>query len=101
MNAHLDEQQRELGNKRNGKGSKRLKTTSGDIILSTPQDRQGSFTPQIVKKRETVLADNLAPQIIGPVSYTHLDVYKRQALNRTILELKLGKIHLCQRIPAL
>lgn len=65
MNAHLDEQQRELGNKRNGKGRKRLKTTSGEIILSTPQDRQSSFTPQIVKKRETVLADNLAPQIIG------------------------------------
>ena len=65
MNAHLDEKQRELGNKRNGKGSKRLKTTSGEIILSTPQDRQSSFTPQIVKKRETVLADNLAPQIIG------------------------------------
>ena len=65
MNAHLDEQERESGNKRNGKGSKRLKTTSGEIILSTPQDRKSTFTPQIVKKRETVLADNLAPQIIG------------------------------------
>jgi putative transposase len=57
MNAHL--------NKRNGKGSKRLKTTSGEIVLTTPQDRKSSFSPQIVKKRETVLADNLAPQIIG------------------------------------
>ena len=42
MNAHLDEKQRELGNKRNGKGSKRLKTTSGEIILSTPQDRKST-----------------------------------------------------------
>lgn len=65
MNAHLDEQERESGNKRNGKGSKRLKTISGEIILTTPEDRKSSFSPQIVKKRETVLADNLAPQIIG------------------------------------
>ena len=28
-------------------------------------DRQSNFEPQIVKKRETVLADNLAPKIIG------------------------------------
>ncbi|CAG4997311.1 IS256 family transposase ISSba9 [Dyadobacter sp. CECT 9275] len=65
MNAHLSEQERESGNKRNGKGSKRLKTMSGEITLTTPEDRKSSFSPQIVKKRETVLADNLAPQIIG------------------------------------
>ncbi len=65
MNAHLNEQERESGNKRNGKGSKRLKTTSGEIVLTTPEDRKSTFSPQIVKKRETVLADNLAPQIIG------------------------------------
>jgi transposase-like protein len=65
MNTHLSEQERESGNKRNGKGSKRLKTMSGEIILTTPEDRKSTFAPQIVKKRETVLADNLAPQIIG------------------------------------
>ncbi|AEI50616.1 IS256 family transposase [Runella slithyformis] len=65
MNAHLNEQERESGNKRNGKGSKRLKTASGEIVLTTPEDRKSTFFPQIVKKRETVLADNLAPQIIG------------------------------------
>jgi putative transposase len=65
MNTHLSDQERESGNKRNGKGSKRLKTMSGEIILTTPEDRKATFSPQIVKKRETVLADNLAPQIIG------------------------------------
>jgi putative transposase len=65
MNAHLSDQERESGNKRNGKGSKRLKTMAGEIILTTPEDRKATFSPQIVKKRETVLADNLAPQIIG------------------------------------
>lgn len=64
MNTYLNEHERESGNKRNGKGSKRLKTMSGEIILTTPEGRKSTFSPQIVKKLETVLADNLAPQII-------------------------------------
>ncbi len=65
MESHLDEQERSFGNKRNGKGSKTIKTSSGQVTIETPQDRHSSFEPQIIKKRETILADNLAPQIIG------------------------------------
>lgn len=65
MNAHLNDLERTNGNKRNGKGVKTLKTMDGEFIIQTPQDRQSSFVPQIVKKRETVLAENLAPKIIG------------------------------------
>ena len=65
MESHLDDLERSKGNKRNGKGTKTLKTVDGEITIETPQDRQSSFTPQIVKKRETVLAENLAPKIIG------------------------------------
>lgn len=65
MSAHLDERQRSGGNKRNGKGHKILKTSSGSINIVTPQDRLSNFTPMIVKKRETVLSENLAPKIIG------------------------------------
>lgn len=65
MESHLDEEERGYGNKRNGRSSKTLKTSSGEITIETPQDRHSTFDPQIVKKRETILADNLAPQIIG------------------------------------
>lgn len=65
MSNHLSEGAKSSGNKRNGKGTKTLKTSSGSVKISTPQDRNSSFEPQIVKKRETILADNLAPQIIG------------------------------------
>lgn len=65
MEVHLDDQERNLGNKRNGKGVKTLKTSSGTITIETPQDRLSSFEPQLVKKRETILAENLAPQIIS------------------------------------
>lgn len=65
MEVHLDENERNLGNKRNGTKTKTIKTSSGEITIDTPQDRHSSFEPKIVKKRETILADNLAPQIIG------------------------------------
>lgn len=65
MSTHLDASERSQGNKRNGRGSKRVKTIDGEIDIDTPQDRLSSFTPEIIRKRETVLADNLAPKIIG------------------------------------
>lgn len=65
MDAHLDEDERKTGNKRNGKGSKTIKSSAGSFPINTPQDRQSSFDPQLIKKRETVLADSLADKIIG------------------------------------
>jgi putative transposase len=65
LESHLDLEERSNGNKRNGWNSKTLKTSSGEVLIETPQDRHSTFEPQIVKKRETILADNLSPQIIG------------------------------------
>ena len=65
MEAHLDDEQREGGNKRNGKGTKTIKSSAGSFDISTPQDRKSSFDPQLVKKRQTVLADSLQEKIIG------------------------------------
>jgi len=65
MEAHLDEDERSQGNKRNGKGKKTVKSSSGELKISTPQDRQSSFEPEIIRKRETILAENLEDKIIG------------------------------------
>lgn len=65
MAGHLNESQRSKGNKRNGKKSKTVKTLDGEFEISTPQDRHSNFEPQLIRKRETVLAENLAPQIIA------------------------------------
>ncbi|MGB3063368.1 IS256 family transposase [Sphingobacterium thalpophilum] len=65
MDAHLDEPERMRGNRRNGKQHKRLRTSDGTIELSTPRDRHSSYDPQLVKKRETILADSLEKKILG------------------------------------
>ena len=65
MEGHLDEEERVTGNRRNGKNRKVVKTSSGDIEVTTPRDRLGSFEPEIVKKRETIMAQSLEDRIIG------------------------------------
>jgi putative transposase len=62
---HLQENKEDEINRRNGHGSKQLRTSEGSMELSTPRDRIGSFEPEIVKKRQTILADNLESKIIG------------------------------------
>ena len=65
MDAHMSEEEREEGNRRNGKMEKQVQTPYGEITVSTPPDRNGSFEPQIIKKRETILAEGSADKIIG------------------------------------
>ena len=52
-------------NRRNGKNVKTLKSPMGAFELETPRDREGSFEPQIVKKRQTVLNASLDNKILG------------------------------------
>lgn len=41
------------GNSRNGKSRKRLKSEHGDLEIETPRDRNGTFSPQVIGKRES------------------------------------------------
>jgi putative transposase len=51
-------------NVRNGSTSKTVSTDLGPVQVSTPRDREGSFEPQLVKKRQTRLA-GLDEKILG------------------------------------
>ena len=65
LEEHIDESERQKGNRKNGYGTKQLKTAQGTLEISTPRDRSGEFEPQIVRKRETILAESLEQKIIG------------------------------------
>lgn len=41
------------GNSRNGRSPKTVKGEFGEIVVETPRDRNGSFEPQILPKRQT------------------------------------------------
>jgi transposase-like protein len=44
------------GNSRNGKGTKTVQTDAGQFEIEVPRDREGSFEPQLVKKRQRRLS---------------------------------------------
>jgi transposase-like protein len=43
---------RGTGNNRNGKGRKTVKSESGEIDIAVPRDRNGTFEPKLIKKRQ-------------------------------------------------
>ena len=65
MESHLDEVERSSGNRRNGKTTKEVRTSSGTISVDTPRDRTSSFEPELIRKRETILAESLESKILG------------------------------------
>ena len=64
MDAYLNQEARSRGHKRDGKKTKRIKSSDGTFIIETPQDRTSEFEPKIIPKHETILVDNLEKQII-------------------------------------
>ncbi|MCT7573045.1 IS256 family transposase [Aliarcobacter butzleri] len=53
-------------NRRNGVNRKTIKGTSdGSFELETPRDRNGTFEPQIVKKHQTTLTDEIEEKILS------------------------------------
>lgn len=63
LDSHLG---REISaNRRNGKGTKTIKSLNGNFELRTPRDRDGTFSPQLVKKHQTTLNDEIEQKIIA------------------------------------
>jgi len=56
MNHHLgyesnDKSEKNTENRRNGYGKKSLKTSTGEVAINVPRDRDGSFEPKLIPKR--------------------------------------------------
>lgn len=67
MQAELEQhiENDENSNRKNGSTPKTVKSAAGSFELNTPRDRAGTFEPQIVKKHQTHLTDELERKIIG------------------------------------
>lgn len=67
MHAHLNDDKSTFNttkNRRNGRTSKTIRSAVGAFELETPRDRESTFEPQIVKKRQTVLTQELDTKIM-------------------------------------
>lgn len=62
MDAHLDQSR---PNRRNGSGNKRVKTSFGKVPIETPRDRDSTYTPEILPKRQKSLGPSLENKILS------------------------------------
>lgn len=63
MDAHMA-QERAAGNRRNGKLRKTVKSREGAFELETPRDRNGTFEPQAVGKRQTLVSEEVESKVL-------------------------------------
>jgi len=65
LDAHLEQTRSKEKNRRNGRTAKNLKSSLGAFEIFSPRDRSGSFDPQIIGKRQTMLPGDLDDKILG------------------------------------
>ena len=74
LDAELDEElgyskydykNKDTDNSRNGHSSKTLRTSFGDVGVSVPRDRKGEFEPQILKKNQTSISQDVEEKILS------------------------------------
>lgn len=91
LETHLEDA--ETPNRKNDFTTKTVKSSSGNFDLQTPRDRSGSFEPQLIKKYQTHLTDEIERKLIAMfglgMSYNDMashiaDMYGINVSNATI-----------------
>ena len=60
-----DYRNKETDNSRNGHSQKTLHTSYGDMEIDIPRDRKGDFEPQVVKKYQNSITQDMEEKIIS------------------------------------
>lgn len=83
-------------NRKNGTTPKTMKCEQGSFELHTPRDRNGTFTPQIVEKQQTILGDAFQEKIISlysnGMSYSDIQDHLESLYGTKISKGKLSDI---------
>lgn len=80
-------------NKRNGYTKKQVITSSGPIEVSTPRDRNATFEPELIGKREKELSSGLDEQIIALYAQGNSIEDVRRLIKKMYgVEISAGKI---------
>lgn len=91
--SRYDYRNKETDNSRNGHSSKTLKTSFGDVEVSVPRDRKGEFEPQLLKKNQTSISQDVEEKILSMYAKgmttsdieTHIhDIYGLEVSDTTI-----------------
>ncbi len=81
LDAHLAQTRKQEKNRRNGHTQKNLKSPLGGFEILAPRDRNATFEPQIVQKRQHKITSDIDQQILSLYSYgmSYSDIRKHVA----------------------
>ena len=65
LDDHLQETRETSANRRNGHGTKNLKSSLGSLEISAPRDRNATFEPQTIPKRQRWVSEDIDKQILA------------------------------------
>jgi transposase-like protein len=66
LQSHLQEEKASgVANRKNGKTAKKVKSLAGEFDLESSRDRNSSFEPVILPKRQVVITEELEEKVIG------------------------------------
>src|SRR5579875_1132915 len=65
LDAHLQESRPKEGNRRNGHTPKNLKSSLGAFEVFAPRDRNSTFEPQTIAKRQRSISEDIDRQILS------------------------------------
>jgi putative transposase len=79
LETHLETEQ--TPNRKNGYTAKTIKTTGGSFELNTPRDRANTFEPQLIKKNQTSLTNEVETKVLSlfGLGMSYLDIAKHVA----------------------
>lgn len=60
-----DYRNKDTSNSRNGHSLKTMKTSFGDVEIAVPRDRNSEFEPQLVKKQQTSISQDIEEKILS------------------------------------
>jgi len=96
LDNHLNETREVESNRRNGHTPKNLKSSLGGIEIFAPRDRNSSFEPQTIEKRQTMLPGDLEDKILGlyglGMSYSDIQTHLKEMYGLSVSDGAINAI---------
>ena len=85
-----------VSNRRNGNKAKTVKSSAGSFVLEVPRDRNSGFEPEIIKKRQTILTEELDNKILSLYSignsYEEISSHLREIYDVEVSDGKISSV---------
>ena len=98
-----DYRNKDTDNSRNGHNTKTMKTGFGEVDIGVPRDRKGEFEPQLVKRQQTSLSDDIEEKILSMyakgMTTRDIDAHIREIYGIEASDSTVSRITECEACP--